>query len=169
METTSEDQAQMDARAKASMLLKDRHERESEALAALMAAIARRAIAEEAVERETRQIASGLAAMSQLGFDDDELTALGVDIADLHVTRAAGAGGQPIQTEPPETDDPFVDTGEAGAEANGRGDGATPVTTSEEHPGGLRTTAHLGSMVNHSAAATTRPWSRSAGRAEPTT
>jgi hypothetical protein len=60
-----------DQRQRAAMLLKERHERESETPAELMAAIARRAIAEDVVRTESERIVSRLAEMSRLGFDDE--------------------------------------------------------------------------------------------------
>jgi hypothetical protein len=134
MATKSEDQAQVEAREKAAMLLKDRHERESEALAALMAAVSRRATAEEVVKRETEQIASRLAEMSRLGFDDATLAELGIDLADV---RAAPAS-RPL--EPP-------------AETGAEGEAAATVRSGAEHDGVVRTTAHLsGSLLDPRAA-----------------
>jgi hypothetical protein len=165
VETTNEDQAQVEAREKAATLLRDRHERESEALATLIAAVSRRATAVEVVERETGQIASRLAEMSRLGFDDATLAELGIDIADV---RASRTREQPAQDGWPVTSEPPAETrneGEGDAEMNA----AAPVTRADEHAGGVRTTADLESLVSPPTGVTTRPWSRLVGHAEPGT
>jgi hypothetical protein len=172
METTDEDQAQVDGRAKAAMLLRDRHERESEALAALMAAVSRRATAEEVVERETGQIESRLAEMARLGFDDTTMAELGIDIVDIRAPRASHTRKQLAQEERTVTSEPAAETGtegEADAGTNALGEAAAPVTLADGHAGGVRTTADLGSVLNPPGGVTGRPWSRLVGRVEPET
>lgn len=136
MGKTNDDQVQVEAREKAALLLRDRHERESEALATLMAAVSRRATAEEVVARETEQIATRLAELARFGFDDATLSELGIDIAEVRGTRASPA---PAASEPPadmgteDEVDPEMDVHDA----------ADPVTTAGERASWVRTTAHL--------------------------
>ena len=137
MQPTDEDQQQADAREKAATLLRDRHQREAEALAGLMAAASRRAAALEAVARETEQVAGRLAEMSRLGFDQDALADLGLDLADLRASRRQEVSAPEVA----ET------RGCDAADGSARGGG--------DHVGGVRTTAQLtGGLLNHPNGAT---------------
>lgn len=169
MDTTNEDEAQREARQKAAMLLRDRHERESEALAELLASIARRNAAAEIVERATVHIETRLAEMSRLGFGDTTLAELGVDVADI---RGAGGSRTRERAFPEEWQaTPPVDQGSWGngdADRKTPGHSEVPVTPSNEHVAGVRTTASLAS-VHSPMGLTARPLSRVVGHVEPGT
>jgi hypothetical protein len=160
MESAHEDEAEVEAREKAAMLLRDRHQRESEALAALIAADSRRAAAQEVVERATGQIESRLAELSRLGFDNTTLAELGIDIADLRGTRASRRQERTVE----ETQVATEPSPEMGTDGD-----AGPETGADKHAVGVRTTAHLASLSSPPGGVTNRPRPRVDGHVEPGT
>src|SRR5579859_1937563 len=144
MAASKQGQGQGSDRQEAARLLRDRHEREAELLAELMASVSRRAAAQVAVEAETEQIKSRLADMARLGFDEATLVGLGIDVGGIGAARPSRRREPPAENGKPVT-----------------GDAAAPMSATETPAGesgpteaavAVRTTSHLSGSARNGTA-----------------